>query len=147
MKPAAADTVAGSAGEKVTPPSIGQEEGAVEGIAFYYHRRYYRQRTSSGERYDPHKLTAAHPTLPFGTVVLVTNAQNGRSVAVRVNDRGPFVPARIIDVSKAAAERLDMVAGGCIRDGVARANFRRAMANWLIQKARDDEDAAAAAVG
>lgn len=83
-----------------------------EGIASWYGPEFEGKPTASGEVFDSRLLTAAHPTLPFGTVVLVTNAQNGRSVAVRVNDRGPFVPARIIDVSKAAAERLDMVATG-----------------------------------
>ncbi len=115
MKPAAADTVAGSAGEKVTPPSIGQEEGAVEGIAFYYHRRYYRQRTSSGERYDPHKLTAAHPTLPLGSKVKVVNLANDRSVVVRVNDRCRRQSYELIDVSQAAAQKLGFYGKGRAR--------------------------------
>jgi len=62
--------------------------------------------TASGERFFPHKLTAAHRSLPFGTMVRVTNLRNGRSVVVRINDRGPFVKNRIIDLSQAAAERL-----------------------------------------
>jgi rare lipoprotein A len=68
--------------------------------------------TASGDRFDKHGLTAAHPTLPFGTRLRVTNVRNGRSVTVRVNDRGPFVGGRIIDVTSAAAEALGMVNGG-----------------------------------
>lgn len=68
--------------------------------------------TASGERFDTHQLTAAHPTLPFGTRLRVTNVVTGRSVTVRVNDRGPFVPGRVVDVSYSAAEALGMVRGG-----------------------------------
>jgi len=68
--------------------------------------------TASGDRFDKHGLTAAHPTLPFGTRLRVTNVRNGRSVTVRVNDRGPFVGGRIIDVTSAAAEALGMVNAG-----------------------------------
>ena len=70
--------------------------------------------TANGEQMDPEKMTAAHPSLPFGTQVQVENLDNGRTVTVRVNDRGPFVGERIIDVSKAAAKGL-----GMILDGVA----------------------------
>lgn len=76
-------------------------------------------RTASGERMDPSKLTAAHPRLRFGTKVEVSNPHNGKTVVVRINDRGPFVKGRIIDVSKAAAGRL-----GMIRSGVAKVCFR-----------------------
>lgn len=69
-------------------------------------------RTANGERFDTHALTAAHPTLPFGTQLRVTNEATGKSVTVRVNDRGPFVPGRSVDVSYAAAERLGMVGAG-----------------------------------
>jgi len=72
-------------------------------------------KTASGERADPGQLTAAHPTLPFGTLVKVENLRNGRSVTVRVNDRGPFRSGRIIDVTRRAAEQL-----GFRRAGVAR---------------------------
>jgi rare lipoprotein A (peptidoglycan hydrolase) len=79
---------------------------------------YYRNgddggtRTASGEAFDERALTAAHPTLPFGTRVRVTNVASGRSVTVRINDRGPFVPGRVIDVSHAAAEELRMIGRG-----------------------------------
>ena len=75
--------------------------------------------TASGERMDPAKLTAAHPRLRFGTRVEVTNPGNGKTVVVRINDRGPFVKGRIIDVSKAAAGHL-----GMINAGVAKVCFR-----------------------
>ena len=83
-----------------------------EGIASWYGREYEGRPTASGEIFDSSLLTAAHPYLPFGTVLVVTNLHNNRSVTVRINDRGPFVPARIIDVSRAAAEQLDMILTG-----------------------------------
>ena len=82
---------------------------ASRGIASFYTEG---TQTASGERFDTHDLTAAHPTLPFGTRLRVTNVASGRSVTVRVNDRGPFVPGRAVDVSYAAAERLGMVGAG-----------------------------------
>lgn len=69
-------------------------------------------KTASGERMNPNALTAAHRSLPFGTKVLVENLNNGRSVVVRINDRGPFVGGRIIDVSKAAAAQIGMIGSG-----------------------------------
>ena len=77
---------------------------AESGIASVY--AYSGQRTASGERAQPHGLTAAHRTLPFGTRVRVTNKGNGRSVVVRINDRGPFVRGRVIDLTPAAAQAL-----------------------------------------
>jgi rare lipoprotein A len=88
---------------------------ATVGVASYYAAKFQGCPTASGERFDNGKLTAAHRTLPFGTKVRVTNLENGRSVTVRVNDRGPFVKGRVIDLSYAAAQRLEMV-----RTGVAR---------------------------
>ena len=69
-------------------------------------------RTASGERMNPSKLTAAHKTLPFGTRLRVTNPRNGKSVVVRVNDRGPFVKGRVLDLSKAAASQIGLVQAG-----------------------------------
>ena len=69
-------------------------------------------KTANGETFNTHELTAAHPTLPFGTKLRVTNVTNGQSVTVRVNDRGPYVPGRVVDVSYSAAEQLGMVKGG-----------------------------------
>lgn len=68
--------------------------------------------TASGEKYDPRELTAAHPSLPFGTKLRVTNTTTGKSVTVRVNDRGPYVPGRVVDVSYSAAQALGMVNAG-----------------------------------
>jgi rare lipoprotein A len=86
---------------------VGEARGET-GNAAYYHGR----RTASGERVSAAEFTAAHRTLPFGTQVRVTNLQNGRSVVVRINDRGPFGRGRIIDVSRAAARELGMIGSG-----------------------------------
>jgi len=83
-----------------------------EGIASWYGREFDGRPTASGEIFDSSRLTAAHPSLPFGTMLIVTNLHNNKSVTVRINDRGPFVPARIIDISRAAAEQLDMIVTG-----------------------------------
>ncbi|HTU59365.1 MAG TPA: septal ring lytic transglycosylase RlpA family protein [Polyangiales bacterium] len=90
------------------------EEGQVlRGDASYYASFFSGRRTSSGERYDPRKLTAANRRLPFGTRLRVTRVDTGRSVVVRVNDRGPFGKRhRILDLSRAAAEQLDMIGRG-----------------------------------
>ena len=82
---------------------------ASQGIASFYTED---QQTASGEKFDTHELTAAHPTLPFGTKLRVTNVSTGRSVTVRINDRGPYVPGRVVDVSHSAADALGMVGSG-----------------------------------
>jgi len=82
------------------------------GVASYYAHKYHGRKTASGERFDMNDMTAAHKTLPFGTRVRVTNVSNGKSVTVRINDRGPFVKGRVIDLSLAAAKKLDMVNAG-----------------------------------
>jgi len=96
-----------------TVPELGSFE--ERGRASWYGKPYHGRRTASGETYDMHELTAAHPTLPFGSLVRVTNLDNGRSTVVRINDRGPFVAGRIIDVSYAAARRLAMLRAGVVR--------------------------------
>ena len=83
-----------------------------DGEASYYGYELAGNRTASGERFNPRLLTAAHRTLPLGTKLRVTNKANGRSVVVRINDRGPFGKRRLIDVSLAAAERISMVRAG-----------------------------------
>jgi len=83
-----------------------------EGIASWYGREFEGRPTASGEIFDSSQFTAAHPVLPFGTMLVITNQHNNKSVMVRVNDRGPFVPMRVIDVSRAAAEQLDMIVTG-----------------------------------
>jgi rare lipoprotein A len=82
------------------------------GIASWYGRRYHGQKTASGELYDMYGMTAAHPTLPIPSYARVTNIRNGRSVVVRVNDRGPFLSERLIDLSYTAAYKLDVLGGG-----------------------------------
>lgn len=83
-----------------------------EGIASWYGAEFEGKTTASGEIFRSDKLSAAHPVLPFGTIVKVTNLHNQKSVTVSINDRGPFVASRIIDVSRAAAEELDMIITG-----------------------------------
>jgi rare lipoprotein A len=82
------------------------------GVASWYGEEFHGRKTSSREVYDMNDLTAAHNTLPFGSMVMVTNLNNGQSVVVRVNDRGPFVKNRIIDLSYAAARAIDMIGTG-----------------------------------
>lgn len=84
-------------------------EAAQTGVASYYKSG---KRTANGERFNPHGYTAAHRTLPFGTRVLVTNLKNGRSVIVRINDRGPFTRGRVIDLSLGAAKVVGLTASG-----------------------------------
>ena len=86
-----------------------------EGLASYYAHKFHGRTTASGEVYDEQKLTAAHRDLPFGTRVRVTNLANGKRVVLKVNDRGPFVEGRIIDVSWAAARSLDFIQDGVVR--------------------------------
>jgi len=86
-----------------------------EGLASYYALEAHGKRTASGERYDMYKLTAAHRTLPFGTLVKVTNLENGKTVVVRINDRGPGIKNRIMDLSFEAAKRLKMLKKGVAR--------------------------------
>jgi rare lipoprotein A len=82
------------------------------GIASWYGPGFHGKFTASGERYDMKELTAAHRTLPFGTLVEVRNLENGKSVVVRINDRGPFAKNRVIDLSRAAARAIDMIGPG-----------------------------------
>jgi peptidoglycan lytic transglycosylase len=82
------------------------------GVASWYGKKFHGQKTSSGETYDMYKMTAAHPTLPIPSYARVTNLSNGRSVVVRINDRGPFHNSRIIDLSYAAAYRLGYIGVG-----------------------------------
>ncbi len=108
---------------RVPPPARGGPVG--EGAISFYGEGFLGHRTASGERFDPDALTAAHRSLPFGTCLEVENLANGHRVRVRVNDRGPYQGGRILDVSRAAAERLGMV-----QAGVSRARL------WRCGKAR-----------
>ena len=94
------------------PTSRGYNE---RGVASWYGPKFHGRKTSSGEIYDMHQMTAAHKTLPLPTYARVTNLENGRSAIVRINDRGPFVGDRVIDLSYAAAHKLDVVAKGTAR--------------------------------
>ncbi|MFA5315326.1 MAG: septal ring lytic transglycosylase RlpA family protein [Candidatus Omnitrophota bacterium] len=85
---------------------------SMTGIASWYGRRFMGKKTASGEVFDPEKMTAAHRRLAMGTLVRVTNLKNGRQVMVRINDRGPYIPGRIIDLSRAAARTMDMIERG-----------------------------------
>ena len=85
------------------------------GIASYYGGKFHGRKTANGERFDMHALTAAHKTLPLGTKVRVTHVKTGKSVVVRINDRGPYIKGRVIDLSRRAAREL-----GMIRSGVAK---------------------------
>ena len=90
-----------------------REPGFVStGIASYYGRDHHGRTTASGQIFDMNKLTAAHRTLPFGEKVRVTNLSNNRNVTVTINDRGPYAKGRIIDLSLAAARKLDMIKAG-----------------------------------
>lgn len=80
---------------------------AQAGMASWYGSKFHGRATASGERYNMNALTAAHKSLPFGTKVKVTNQKNGKSVVVIINDRGPFVKGRVIDLSKAAHDKID----------------------------------------
>lgn len=107
---------AGAGNATAVAPAAGSPQ---QGLATYYADSLAGHKTANGERYDPSELTAAHRTLPFGTVVEVTRS-DGRSVRVRINDRGPFAgKKRIIDLSRKAAEAL-----GMIRDGVVSVTIR-----------------------
>jgi rare lipoprotein A len=94
------------------PARIGWTE---TGIASWYGNPYNGRRTSSGEIFDMDRLTAAHRTLPFNTWLEVTNLTNGKTVDVRITDRGPFIKGRIIDLSLAAAREVDMIREGIVR--------------------------------
>ncbi|UUL82323.1 septal ring lytic transglycosylase RlpA family protein [Sphingomonas qomolangmaensis] len=103
--PAFAEDVA-----KPESPSVIEKVG--EGLASFFGREIAGNRTASGEKCDPELMTAAHRTLPFGSLVRVTDALSGNSVIVRINDRGPFVKSRAIDLSKAAARELGIIGRG-----------------------------------
>jgi len=99
---------------------VGLPASAAEGIASFYGREEHGGPTASGERFNMHAMTAAHRTAPLGSHLRVTNLRNGRSIVVRINDRGPFVKGRIIDLSRAAADRLGFVSAGLTRVSVER---------------------------
>lgn len=95
------------------PPISGPVVVSVQqGKASYYGSRHHGRKTASGEPFNKNALTAAHPKLPFGSLVRVTNLNNQRSIVVRINDRGPYAKGRIIDLSEQAARELNMIRAG-----------------------------------
>lgn len=106
----------GCAGNR--PGSVSTDPELLYGKASFYSDSLHGNPTASGEPYDRDDLTAAHRSLPFGTRLRVTNLANGRSVEVRVNDRGPFVEGRIVDLSRRAAEEIGMIAAGVVEVSV-----------------------------
>jgi rare lipoprotein A len=119
-------TVSAAAQEaQTTDEPTAEVEQATEidgGMASYYSDELAGNRTASGERFDPDELTAAHRSLPFGSLVRVTNVANGDSVVVRINDRGPFSRGRVIDISHAAARQIGMHRSGTARVKLALLN-------------------------
>lgn len=116
-------TRASSGSQNATRPSVTKKKETkktvingkkheVRGVASYYGPGFQGNKTANGERFDMHAMTAAHKTLPFNTKVRVKNLDNGKSVIVRINDRGPFKKGRIIDLSKGAAKKIGMLQTG-----------------------------------
>jgi rare lipoprotein A len=117
VQPEAAPPAGVAHGEGNAPPTAGHPHpggSAEEGNASWYGAPFHGRRASNGEVYDMYKLTAAHRTLPFDTVVRVTNLSNGKKTVVRVTDRGPFVGNRIIDLSYAAAREIESIGPGVV---------------------------------
>lgn len=126
----------------VQPPKPARIGKTEKGIASWYGEPYHGRRAANGEIYDMEKLTAAHRTLPFQTWVEVTNLKNGKSVEVRITDRGPFVDGRIIDLSRAAAREIDMV-----RMGIAPVRLRVIKPPRQVTSSIDSPDPASSTAG
>ncbi len=103
------------ASESISSRSAKDINAIETGVASWYGPDFHGRQTANGEKYDMNGLTAAHRTLPFNTQVLVENLDNGKSIQVRINDRGPFAKDRIIDLSKGAAEKVEMIGPGTAR--------------------------------
>ncbi|MCQ4314098.1 septal ring lytic transglycosylase RlpA family protein [Pseudomonas stutzeri] len=112
--------LAGGCTEKQDEVSKAKRTFIQQGKASYYARSFHGEQTASGETFNQNELVAAHKTLPFGTRVKVTNLENGKQVTVRIVDRGPFKPGRIIDLSRIAASKIDL-----IEDGVVNAKIEK----------------------
>ena len=124
---------------QVRPPLSSDEPVTQTGIASWYGPGFHGKATASGAVYNQNDLTAAHQTLPLGTRIMVTNLENGRATELLINDRGPFVKGRIIDLSYAAAESLGMIGPGTIPvrleviDGPQKIRFIRASLDYTLQ--------------
>ena len=112
--PASAPPKTPAAAAAPAPAAAPAAASGDEGKLAYYGRKFAGRKTASGQRFDPNAMTMAHKTLPFGSRVKVTNLVNQRSVVLRVNDRGPFTPDRIGDVSAGAARKLGMLRAGVV---------------------------------
>lgn len=110
--PRAADSAATLVENRMTDEAREAVRALGGGEASFYGAGFAGRPTANGERFNPSEMTAAHRTLPFGSKIRVTNTQNGRSVVVRVNDRGPYAHNRVIDLSRGAAERIGMIQSG-----------------------------------
>lgn len=116
-------------------PSLAKVGDVLNGIASWYGPNFHAKKTSNGEVYNMYALTAAHKTLPMNTIVKVINLDNNKSIIVRVNDRGPFVSGRIIDLSNKAAHAVDMVKKGTARVKVIILGFNATIANTKSERA------------
>jgi len=117
-------------------PTKARVGDTFKGIASWYGPNFHIRKTSNGEFYDMYAYTAAHKTLPMNTMVKVLNLENGKSVIVRINDRGPFVQGRIIDLSNIAAHKIDMLKKGTARVKLTILGFDAKIAKTKIQKAQ-----------
>ena len=126
-------------GQRYTP-LLGNVAYSEEGVASWYGVKFHGSRTSSGERYDMYKMTAAHPTLPIPSYVRITSLATGKQVVVRINDRGPFLAGRLIDVSYTAALRL-----GLLKKGRAQVRVDRILAGDAVKVPRLRHEAPGAA--
>lgn len=116
------------------PPAPPPAEGwTQEGVASWYGHPFHGRTTASGEVYDMEAMTAAHQELPFGTVVEVSNLDNGRTTTLRINDRGPFVRGRVLDVSRRAARELEMIGPGTARVRITVLEAPEPITCWRVQ--------------
>jgi rare lipoprotein A len=135
-----------AANRRQAAPQQGLNRPIQRGVASWYGPNFHGRRTANGERYDMHDMTAAHPTLPFGTLLEVRNVRNGRSAVVRVNDRGPFKKSRVIDLSYAAALAIGAVAPGTAMVDLFLAKAGGAAPHYTVQVGAFSETEKAAAL-
>ncbi len=112
-------------------PTVVEVGETMHGLASWYGPNFHGKKTSNGETYNMHSMTAAHKTLPMNTIVRVTNKKNSKSIVVRINDRGPFVESRIIDLSKEGARRINMLSSGTTPIKLEILGFQRKDANYI----------------
>ena len=115
-------------------PTLAKVNDQFNGIASWYGPNFHAKKTSNGEVYDMYAMTAAHKTLPMNTMVKVDNLENGKSIIVRINDRGPFVTGRIIDLSNKAAYKVDMVKKGTAKVKITVLGFNAKVATTQAEK-------------